>query len=269
MFNSAGAFDMAVISELIDAGLKLKQQGSYQAAIEHFRQLQATYPGHARIMFELADSWRVFDVPEQALGLYRQLMALPKGRGLPPRDVPRLYAQMAATLLVLERSAESLAVIDEGLGLHPAYRPLRAYRMFALHQAGLHEAAMVESLELMVESLAPSKWDAFEEDIIQVVKAMRGRLEEGTVDEHEEGARRPREAEEADAPAADEKGEEFEEELEIEVKVRQPPKSRKRGRQRQFGRKPVRIDISGDEDPAAADDGPAAGGKISIPIDLD
>ena len=258
---------MAVISELIDAGLKLKQQGSHQAAIEHFRQLQATYPGHARIMFELADSWRAFDVPEQALGLYRQLMALPKGHGLPPRDVPRLYAQMAATLLVLERSAESLAVIDEGLRLHPAYRPLRAYRMFALHQAGRHQAAMVESLELMVESLAPSKWDTFEEDIVQVVKAMRGRLEEGPVDEDEEDARPPREAEEVDAPAADEKGEELEEELEIEVKVRQPPpKSRKRGRQKQFGRKPVQIDISGDERPAAADDGP---GKISIPIDLD
>ena len=267
MFNSRGHFDMAVISELIDAGLKLKQQGSYQAAIEHFRQLQATYPGHARIMFELADSWRVFDVPEQALALYRQLMARPKGHGLSSRDVPRLYAQMAATLLVLERSVESLAVIDEGLRLHPAYRPLRAYRMFALHQAGLHEAAMVESLELMVESLAPSKWDAFEEDIVQVVKAMRGRLEEGTVDEREEGARPPREAEEAESSAADEKDEEFE----LEVKVRRPPsKSRKRGRQRQFGRKPVQIDISGDEDPAAADDdGPAAGGKISIPIDLD
>lgn len=263
---------MAVISELIEAGLKLKQQGSHQAAIEHFRQLQATYPGHARIMFELADSWRAFDVPEQALGLYRQLMALPKGHGLPPRDVPRLYAQMAATLLVLERSVESLAVIDEGLRLHPAYRPLRAYRMFALHQAGLHQEAMVESLELMVESLAPSKWDAFEEDIVQIIKAMRGRLEEGTVDEHEEGARPPTEAsEEADASASDGKGEEFEdEEFEIEVKVRQPPpKSRKRGRQRQFGSKPVQIDISDDETPTAADDGPPASGKISIPIDLD
>ena len=264
---------MAVISELIEAGLKLKRQGSYQAAIEHFRQLQATYPGHARIMFELADSWRAFDVPEQALGLYRQLMALPKGQGLPPRDVPRLYAQMAATLLVLERSAESLAVIDEGLRLHPAYRPLRAYRMFALHQSGLHQAAMVESLELMVESLAPSKWDAFEEDIVRIIKAMRGRLEEGPVDEHEEGARPQMEASEgADASASDGKDEEFEdEEFEIEVKVRQPPpKSRKRGRQRQFGKRPVQIDISDDERPTAADDdGPAAGGKISIPIDLD
>ena len=257
---------MAVISELIDAGLKLKQQGSHQAAIEHFRQLQATYPGHARIMFELADSWRAFDVPEQALGLYRQLMALPKGHGLPPRDVPRLYAQMAATLLVLERSAESLAVIDEGLRLHPAYRPLRAYRMFALHQAGRHQAAMVESLELMVESLAPSKWDTFEGDIVQIIKAMRGRLEEGTVDEHEEGARPPMETEEVNVSAADEKGEEFE----LEVKVRQPrPKSRKRGRQKQFGKKPVQIDISGDERPTVDDDGPPAVGKISIPIDLD
>lgn len=262
---------MAVISELIDAGLRLKQQGSHQAAIEHFRQLQAAYPAHARILFELADSWQAFSVPEQALPLYRRLVALPESQGLPPRDLPRLYTQMGAALRLVGESAESLAVIDEGLRRYPSYRPLRVYRMFALHDAGLHQQAMVESLELLVESLAPSKWDAFEESIAQVVKELRGRLEEGAGDEHEAEARPQTEASE-EAAAADDKGEE----LELEVKVRQPPpKSQKRGRQRQFGRKPVQIDISvaaeeSDERPSAADDdAPPAGGKVRIPIDLD
>ena len=262
---------MAVISELIDAGLRLKQQGSHQAAIEHFRQLQTAYPAHARILFELADSWQAFGVPEQALPLYRRLVALPESQGLPPRDLPRLYTQMGAALRLLGESAESLAVIDEGLRRYPSYRPLRVYRMFALHDAGLYQQAMVESLELLVESLAPSKWDAFEESIVQAVKELRARLEEGAGDEHEAEARPQTEAGE-EAAAADDKGEE----LELEVKVRQPPpKSRKRGRQRQFGRKPVQIDISVDAEasdeppPAADDDAPPAGGKVRIPIDLD
>ena len=264
---------MAVISELIDAGLRLKQQGNHQAAIEHFRQLQAAYPAHARILFELADSWQAFGVPEQALPLYRRLVALPESQGLPPRDLPRLYTQMGAALRLVGESAESLAVIDEGLRRYPSYRPLRVYRMFALRDAGLHQQAMVESLELLVESLAPSKWDAFEESIAQVVKELRGRLEDGAGDEHKTEARPQTEAsEEADAPVADDKGEA----LELEVKVRQPPpKSQKRGRQRQFGRKPVQIDISAaaeerDETSTAADDdAPPAGGKVRIPIDLD
>ena len=262
---------MAVISELIDAGLRLKQQGSHQAAIEHFRQLQAAYPAHARILFELADSWQAFGVPEQALPLYRRLVALPESQGLPPRDLPRLYTQMGAALRLVGESAESLAVIDEGLRRYPSYRPLRAYRMFALHDAGLHQQAMVESLELLVESLAPAKWDAFEESIVQAIKELRGRLEDGAGDEHKTEARPQTEASE-EAAAADDKGEA----LELEVKVRQPPpKSQKRGRQRQFGRKPVQIDISvdaeaSDERPTAADDdAPPAGGKVRIPIDLD
>ena len=48
---------MAVVTELIDAGLQMKRQGNLRGAIEHFRQLHSTYPGNARIMFELAGTW--------------------------------------------------------------------------------------------------------------------------------------------------------------------------------------------------------------------
>ena len=281
---------MAVISELIDAGLGLKQQGNHQAAIVHFQQLNAVYPDHARILFELADSWQAFGVPEQALPLYRQLTALPESRGLPPKDVPRLYTQMGAALLLLDQFTESLAIIDEGLRRYPAYRPLRAYRMFALHRAGLHQDAMVESLELMIESLAPSKWDAFEADIVQMVKALRGRmpdLKDEELDEDEtseadvsgEDDAMSMAVEPVDAsPAAPDRiavadEDELIEDLELEVKVRRPPPKSRKG---QFGRKPIQIDIS--FDPEASDDVPASAdedsappntGRVMIPIDFD
>lgn len=167
---------MAVISELIDAGLSLKEQGNHQAAIEHFRQLHATYPDHARIMFELAGSWQAFGVPEQALPLYRRLMAMPKSQGLPPKEMPRLYTQMGATLRMLGEFTESLEIIDEGVSLFPDYRPLRAYRMFALHSAGFHQNAMIEALELMLGSLAPTKWDLYEDEILAIVEGIRSRI---------------------------------------------------------------------------------------------
>jgi len=167
---------MAVISELIDAGLHLKQQGNHQAAIEHFRQLHKTYPDHARIMFELAGSWQSMGIPEQALPLYQRLMAMPKSQGLPPKEMPRLYTQMGACLRLLGQFTESLEIIEEGLVLYPDYRPLRAYRMFALHSAGYHQNAMIDALELMLQSLAPTKWDLYEEEIIDIVKDLRDRI---------------------------------------------------------------------------------------------
>lgn len=177
---------MAVISELIDVGLSLKEQGNHQNAIEHFRQLNQTYPNHARIMFELAGSWQAFGVPEQALPLYQQLMALPKSQGLPPKDMPRLYTQLGASLRLLGQFTESLEIIEEGLKLYPEYRPLRAYRMFALHSAGYHQNAMLDAMELMLQSLAPTKWDLYEEEILSIVGDLRERVPEPDTDNLEE-----------------------------------------------------------------------------------
>lgn len=177
---------MAVISELIDAGLSLKEQGNHQAAIEHFRQLYQTYPDHARIMFELAGAWQLFGVPEQALPLYRRLMAMPKSQGLPPKEMPRLYTQMGACLRLMGQFSESLEIIEEGLALYPDYRPLRAYRMFALHSSGYHQNAMLDALELMLESLAPTKWDLYENEIVGIVSSIRERIPEPNTDDLEE-----------------------------------------------------------------------------------
>ncbi len=177
---------MAVISELIDVGLSLKDSGNHQSAIEHFRQLHQTYPDHARIMFELAGSWQLFGVPEQALPLYRRLMAMPKSQGLSVKDMPRLYTQMGASLRLLGQFTESLEIIEEGLSLYPDYRPLRAYRMFALHSSGHHQNAMLDALDLMLESLAPSKWDLYEDEILKIVESIRERVPEPNTDNLEE-----------------------------------------------------------------------------------
>lgn len=290
---------MAVITELIEAGLRLKQGGNLQGAIEHFRQLHTTYPGHARIMFELAACWRAFGVPEQALPLYRELLALPKGQGLPPKDIPRLYTQLGATLLEMDEKSESLAIIEEGLRLHPSYRSLRAWRIFALSYAGSHQLALVDALELMLESLAPSRWDIFETDIKAKVKAMRAERpeqERNTAAEIVLGkpAEAPAETDahggtiQSEAAVQDEQASQRNDiaissdapdtaETDIAVNL-VTPRNRKKTRRKskpkaQMGKKAVRIDISGEGDePAQAaddDDSGAAGGSLKIPIDPD
>lgn len=286
---------MAVITELIEAGIRLKQGGSLGGAIEHFKQLHATYPGHARIMFELASCWRAFGVPEQALPIYQELLAMPKTQGLPPKDMPRLYTQLSATLLELGESAESLATIEDGLRLHPSYRSLRAWRIFALSEAGDPQAALLDALELMLESLAPSRWDIFEAEIKTIVKSMRANLPaDGAVpesdiaerDSAEEAAKPTDKAAEranevgalaeseqiavtSDAPSATE--------TEVAINLVKPSKKKKSRRKKasrpQLGKRAVRIDISGESDAPEKevdkDDGSAAAGALKIPIDPD
>ncbi len=286
---------MAVITELIDAGLRLKQQGNLRGAIEHFRQLKATYPGNARIRFELAGAWREFDVPEQALPLYRELLALPKGQGLPPKDMPRLYSHLGATLLALGETDEARDTIEAGLRLHPGYRPLRAWRILSLRSGGAHELALLDALELMLESLAPSRWDIFEDDIVAAVKQMRAdlsadeslapaaeRAEPLTADDEKRDAPESatvtsaaiKVADEADDPA----------EVDIAVNVVKPAAKRKqRGKRKkkkkqapQLGKRAVRIDIVDDSVGSAAptkssegDDPPAQAASFKIPLDPD
>lgn len=290
---------MAVITELIEAGTRLKQSGNLQGAIEHFKQLHTTYPANARVMFELAACWRAFGVPEQALPLYRELLALPKGQGLPPKDIPRLYTQLGATLLEMDEKTESLAIIEEGLRLHPSYRSLRAWRIFALNYSASHQTALVDALELMLESLAPSRWDIFEADIKAKVKAMRADLPAHELDtageivldkpadapaetedrsgaiqfevagEEEKASQRSEIAIMSDAPGTAE--------TELAVNLVAPRKRKKTRRKSkpkaQLGKKAVRINISGEGDEPAqtADDDEknTAGGALKIPIDPD
>ena len=150
--------------------------------------------------------WRAFGVPEQALPLYRDLLAMPKNEGLPPKYVPRLYTHLGATLLSMGDCDESLAIIDEGLRLHPSYRPLRAWRIFALTDAGSHQLALLHAMDLMLESLAPSRWDIFENDIKSVVRSMRT----GLTDDDS-----PEDIVQRSEPPAESDAELFEDEIEL------------------------------------------------------
>lgn len=284
---------MAVISELIDSGLRLKQQRKLRGAIEHFRQLHATYPENARIQFELANCWLAFGVPENALPHYRELLAPPKAKNLPPKDLPRLYAQLAATLHQLDENQEALEIAKAGLQLHPTYRPLRAWQIFALEATGAHQAAVLDALELMLEALAPSRWDIFEDDIKQVVRHMRARLETAAplsqTDKSSEGKIRADSAagsekakdaaseksttpeysgkQRIDLSAAEEASAADADEHEVAVTIRPP--ARKTARRRklpQLGKRSLRIDISSENDEPAADDPPASA-AFKIPLD--
>ena len=276
---------MAVISELIDSGLRLKQQRKLRGAIEHFRQLHATYPENARIQFELANCWLAFGVPENALPHYRELLAPPKAKNLPPKDLPRLYAQLAATLHQLDENQEALEIAKAGLQLHPTYRPLRAWQILALEATGAQQAAVLGALELMLEALAPSRWDIFEDDIRQVVRHMRARLENATPlspPVRSRGGSTPlsppdrsgggstlenRGKQRIELSAAEETSVADADEHEIAVTIRSS--ARKAVRRRilpQLGNRSVRIDISSENDEPAADDPPASA-AFKIPLD--
>lgn len=299
---------MAVISELIDAGLQLKTQGKHEATIEHFRQLHETYPNNARVKFELAAAWGAFGVPEQALPLYRELLALPKRKGLPAKDMPRLYARLTSTLYNLREFEEALEVVEEGLRLHPSYRPLRAFRIFSQYGAGRSTMALLDALDLMLDSLAPSRWDIFEDDVKGLVSGLRQSMTD--VDQnHAEKESVAADSEVAQDAAADtyidlgetQSGEEeasaadpaapnridvttasaeAEDDFELEVKVMssasKPKKKKSRSRKgRQLRESKVRINISSSDEEnsvpkADSDDDPDGdSAKVNIPIDFD
>ena len=86
--------------------------------------------------------------------------------------MPRLYTRLGATLFALGQIDEALATINDGLQLHPNYRPLRVWRIFVLSAGDSDRLALLDALELMLESLAPSRWDVFESDIVALVRQM-------------------------------------------------------------------------------------------------
>lgn len=289
---------MAVITELIDAGLQLKRQGNLRGAIEHFRQLQATYPGNARIMFELAETWTAFKVPEQALPLYQELLTLSKGQGLPPKDMPRLYTRLGATLFTLGEIHDALAIIDEGLRLHPSYRPLRVWRIFTLSGNGADRLALLDALELMLESLAPSRWDIFEDDIVAEFRKIHAEqtdeVAQSSPDTELDASRQPKGGRSEDAGKPDtaleaplvveiSQVEDADDaaavDLNIPVEVKEPkkksrkPRRKKQTKRAQMGKRAVRIDISAAgetaEDESKDDEPPASASALNIPVDVD
>ena len=270
---------MAVVSELIDAGLKLKAQGKLKGAIEHFRQLHATYPENARIMYQLAVCWTAFGVPEQALPLYRALLALPRGQGLPARDLPRLYTRLGAALAELGEDDEALAVFNDGLAQHPSYRPLRAFRIYAHAKVGELDEALVDAMDLMLESLAPSRWDVFEDEIRALVDELRvdepGSMAASAAPADKidlKGDAKPRLPERKRIEVEGEDASKSSVELEVRLGKSTPKPGKKAARGGQFGKKAVRIDISGKAD-EVDDSGAKAGddnaSRLRIPLDPD
>lgn len=282
---------MALIAELIDAGVQMKRAGNLQGAIEHFRQLQATYPGNARIMFELANAWSSFTVPQRALPLYQELLALPPGQGLPPKDMPRLYSRLGATLLDLGDSQQALTTLEAGLGLHPSYRPLRFWRICALSRSGADRLALLDALELLLASLAPSRWDVFEGDIQAAVHSMRAEWAgEATQpplankppnSQTLESSRKVHSADEAPATIEkatghDAKSAEADAESDSIPVVVKPAarQTRNPGQRPQLGKRAVRIDISADvdtpKDKPSDEDGPSGSpSAFKIPLEPD
>ena len=139
----------------------------------------------------------------------------------------------------------------------------------------------------MMESLAPSRWDSLEGEILEIV----GELRAATADDGKSGQSKmglmsaDRVMPNAEEPSASDprgsserrkisvaRSEEAGEDLELKVSLVRKPEQRPSGKQ--FGKRAVRIDISapGDREDNLPDDEnkpDAPAGKLSIPIDLD
>jgi hypothetical protein len=158
--------------------------------------------------------------------------------------------------------------------------------MFIRHDGGDYQNAMLEAFDLMLETLAPTKWDVYEDDIIAIVGAIREQvqndviarvdadlidavLDEASAIAHgdDDGLAAllgdvvddPETEPDHDGIILVEVGDDDDDEpFEIEVKVIQPqkstpqkpPKPAKQGADSQFGKNPVKIDIDGDDVPS-------------------
>ena len=199
--------------------------------------------------------------------------------------MPRLYTRTGASLLELGDIEEALAIIEQGLSLHPAYRPLRLWRMLALSKRGADGLALLAALELLLESLAPSRWDVFESEIVAAVKRLRADYDVETADEGEMPAQtKPARATEAEKPGdklpvedyAPASAEPISDDAEITVKVKRASKPSDKPAPKpktsQLGQKSVRIKIGEpDAEPESKsdDDEPRAGAAFRIPVDPD
>ena len=200
---------------------------------------------------------------------------------------------------------EARETIEAGLRLHPSFRPLRAWRIFSLRSGGDHELALLDALELMLESLAPSRWDIFEGDIVAAVQSMRAELSAdeslnpapvaedasaAEAREHEAGPARISASAAAPAPAQPIQIAESAKapaDVDVAVNVVKPAAERKKRARRssrkrtkkqapQLGKKAVRIDIVDNNaegqapaKPAIDDEPPAQAGSFKIPVDPD
>ena len=124
-----------------------RDRGAMAPTIAALLDMQQRYPGHARVLYELAGAYDTAGEEATAAGFYEQALSA----GLSGDVLRRCYLQYGSTLRNLGRTAESLAVFAEARRSYPGSASLRVFEALSLHADGRVDAALGTLLLLLGE----------------------------------------------------------------------------------------------------------------------
>jgi len=134
------------LDALIAQGEALSQEGDRDRAIAFFEPLVAERPDDPRLQFALGGAFDSAGQELAAIGPYRRAREL----GLSGVDLPLWYVQLGSTLRNAGDLNGAVSLLREGKDRFPGDAAISAFLALALHSAGEHAAALVETLDLLL-----------------------------------------------------------------------------------------------------------------------
>jgi uncharacterized protein (DUF952 family)/Tfp pilus assembly protein PilF len=149
----------SVIEMHIHIGRNLETDETAQQAIAYLQQLTAHYPDNALVQFEMGGAYDFAGYEAEAIPHYEQAIAL----GLPEAVLPRVAVQLGSSLRNIGKYAEAVSVLRDASQKFPEHRSLRVFLALALHSAGNSQAALVELLDMVINT--PDVLEAYQRSL--------------------------------------------------------------------------------------------------------
>jgi len=134
------------LDALIEQGEALGRAGDHDGAIAFFKRLVMEWPAEPRAHFALGGAFDSAGREVAAIGPYRLASEL----GLGGDDLPRWYVQLGSTLRNAGDLDGAITLLREGKDRFPDDAAIPAFLALALHAAGQHAAALVETFDLLL-----------------------------------------------------------------------------------------------------------------------
>jgi ribosomal protein S18 acetylase RimI-like enzyme len=141
------AGDDLSLDDRLRLGRALSRTGQDERAMVYLKTLDTQFPDDARVQYELACAHDRAGLEAEAAPYYQRALAL----GLVGDDLSRAYLGLGSTLRNLGKYEESIRVLSEGRARFPEYTALRPFLALSLFDAGQHQEALVEMLELTLD----------------------------------------------------------------------------------------------------------------------
>ncbi len=138
----------SVIEMQIHIGRALETDETAPQAIVFFQQLTAQYPENALVQFEMGGAYDFAGYEAEAIPHYERAIAL----GLPEAILPRVAVQLGSSLRNVGKYPEAVHVLQTASQKFPEHRSLRVFLALALHSTGKSQAALVELLDLVINT---------------------------------------------------------------------------------------------------------------------